>query len=185
MILKQLFCDWSTLLPSPRLSNKAWSLFPHILQNVLMRPNPFNSCPNCQSYGYNCVWLCACVCVREHVCVCIWEFWTLSPSPGVKREEQQFPLEGKSHQRHQKIQKGDPKIQFQTKWALSRTTNRPWPLPSLTQMHRNVSELWIKCCKILHLTDFKLILSSSPDLSAKLSPNCGRDKKNLNDSYSQ
>lgn len=84
-------------------------------------------------------------CVRVCVCVCIWEFWTLSPSPGVKREEQQFPLEGKSHQRHQKIQKGDPKIQFQTKWALSRTTNRPWPPPSLTQIHRNVSELWIKC----------------------------------------
>lgn len=67
VILKQLFCDWSTLLPSPRLSNKAWSLFPHILQNVLMRPNPFNSCPNCQSYGYNCVWLCARVCVCAFV----------------------------------------------------------------------------------------------------------------------
>lgn len=68
VILKQLFCDWSTLLPSPRLSNKAWSLFPHILQNVLMRPNPFNSCPNCQSYGYNCVWLCA----RVWECVCLY-----------------------------------------------------------------------------------------------------------------
>lgn len=72
VILKQLFCDWSTLLPSPRLSNKAWSLFPHILQNVLMRPNPFNSCPNCQSYGYNCVWLCACACACVWACVCLY-----------------------------------------------------------------------------------------------------------------
>lgn len=65
VILKQLFCDWSTLLLSPGLSNKVWSLFLYILQNVLMRPNPFNSCPDCQRYGYNCL------------CVQAGEFWAV------------------------------------------------------------------------------------------------------------
>lgn len=65
VILKQLFCDWSSPLPSSKLSNKVWSFFLYIPQNLLMRPNPFNSCPNFRSYGYNCVCVCPCVCTGE------------------------------------------------------------------------------------------------------------------------
>ena len=69
-ILKQLFCDWRTPLPSPELSNEVWSLFLSGLQNLLMRPNPFNSSLNCRNYGYNCgVCICQCVCL----CVCVRE----------------------------------------------------------------------------------------------------------------
>lgn len=93
-------CSLIEVLPSPRLSNKVWSPFLSIPQNLLMRPNPFNSCPNCQSYGYNCVCVCQFACVFEQT-----SSEHFSPAVRAKREEQQFPLEEKLHQRHQKTKK--------------------------------------------------------------------------------
>lgn len=44
--------------------------------------------------------------VFASVCVCVWRrAQQFSPSVGVESEEQQFPLEEKSHQRHQKTEK--------------------------------------------------------------------------------
>ncbi len=95
-------CSVIEVLPSSRLSNKIWSLFLCIPQNLLMRQNPFNSCPNCQSYGYNCVCICQCVCVC--VCVCVDGLRAVFPFCEVEVEEKQFPLEEKSYQRDQKTE---------------------------------------------------------------------------------